>query len=417
MGQTTLLTANLGLQCLKFTPTFQPFQLQRSLQLFSAAPKKLYLDTKAADAFPKPAITPFELDEETSPKTVKPVGCSSNILRQESPTPKVDFLGLPTDVLYLISDHLDVASAYSLALTCRGLWQTALPQTRRKRDLKDTAEVLLAVENDSIADGFFFCDRCVKLHHFKQTWGPHSQDEVVEKGEGYHCGLRDRFSPTGNAYEMAYHHLRLVMNAHFYGQDQGIPLQNLCIEHDQKRQATTINCKTNAAIFKDELLLNRVYTFTVQNDQAVPFRSSTGFRDFRICEHVPFFRQSSIYHQNLPELLRKPRGGSDEFVACTSAPGSCGICLMDYDITIKRLDGGASWRMIINTYHLLGDGRNPDDWKWARFTEKSRSHLFLPNRPNRRGSGYASGVIKRTWSQARRNNRVVSTATLKRHSV
>ncbi|KAI9897022.1 hypothetical protein N3K66_008044 [Trichothecium roseum] len=450
MGQTTLLTANLGHQCLRFTPPFRPFQLQRSLKLFHDTARGLLLDTKNLDAYSRPRTIPIDLeDEEVSPLTVQQPNFTFDALPKEEPPSllpppqhqqeqvqqeqqqvqhgedgsqkeRTELLQLPTDILYLISDHLDAPSSYSLALTCRGMWQASLPQTRQKLEGQDKASLLLTLENDRLADGFFFCHRCNRLHSFEKTWGPRSPDERAAKGEVFHCSLRDRFSPTGNAYEMAHHHLRLAMNAHLHGTDQGIPLRNLCVEHEQKRQATTINCRTSAAVHEGELLLNRVYAFEVANDQAAAFRASTGFRDFRLCEHVPFFRQSSIYHQNVPELLRRARGGPDEFVACAGAPGSCGICLMDYDVTIRRLDGGARWAVSISAYHLLGDGRDPDDWKWARFTEKSRPHLFLPNRPNRRGSGYAAGVVKRTWSQAARRNEVVTASTglpLKRHSI
>ena len=89
----------------------------------------------------------------------------------------------------------------------------------------------------------------------------------------------------------------------------------------------------------------------------------------------------------------------DEFVPCTNSPGSCGLCLLDYDVTISRVDHGSGWKVKIEAYHQLGDCRSPDDWKWARFTEKARPHLFLPNRPNRRGSGYNPGSVKRRWLQ------------------
>lgn len=308
---------------------------------------------------------------------------------------------LPADVLFLISDHLDTPSVHSLSLTCQGFYSVGFPRTRRKLEAEDKRELLTILERDAFSDGYYYCPRCVKLHTYSPRFGPQSEDEGLHKTQAYVCGMRDRFTPTGNPYDLGYHHVRLVMNSHFYGPEHGIPLKNICIQHEAPREKTTIHCSTAANIIHDELFLRRTYTFYISNADAHDLRQCTGHRDFRLCEHLPFFRNSSIYHQALPELMRRPRNTAspDEFVPCTNSPGSCGLCLLDYDVTIARVNYGAGWRVKIDAYHQLGDCRSPDDWKWARFTEKSRPHLFLPNRPNRRGSGYNPGAVKRRWLQ------------------
>lgn len=359
---------------------------------------------------PETAATPIE----TAIATSEPPSTS-----ERSSTTLAD---LPADVLFLISDHLDAPSAHSLALTCRGFYSVGFPQTRRKLEVEDKKELLTILERDGFSDGFYYCPRCVKLRPYTLTFGPQSPDEGSDKTRAHVCGTRDRFTPMGNPYDLGYHHARLVMNSHFYGPKHGIPLGNICTEHDAPREKTTVHCSTAANIISDELFLRRTYTFQISNRDAQQLRQCTGHRDFRLCEHLPFFRNSSIYHQALPELARQPRNTAnhDQFVPCTNSPGSCGLCLLDYDVTISRVDCGQAWKVKIDAYHQLGDCRSPDDWKWARFTEKSRPHLFLPNRPNRRGSGYNPGAVKRRWLQGPPETVVdanVNNSKAKRHSI
>lgn len=98
---------------------------------------------------------------------------------------------------------------------------------------------------------------------------------------------------------------------------------------------------------------------------------------------------------------------------------------MDFDVTIQAPDAAGSgpeseaqaqaesnsnldsdtdsdaakgeWRVTIRAYHQLGPCRSPDDWRWARFSESSRPHLFFPNRPNRRGSSEFPGAARKRW--------------------
>jgi len=341
--------------------------------------------------------------------------------RNCSPTPSKspDVLHLPADFFFLLSDHLDTPSAHALSLTCRAFYNLGLPKTRHKLEDQDKRALLTLLERDSVGDDYYYCQRCNKLHTYRDTYGPHSVEERIDKSQAFVCGMRDRFTPMGNAYDLGYHHVRLVMNRHFHGHG-GIPIQAICLQHEARREAITIRCSTAANIIDNELYLRRSYDFVLSNADVPAFRRCTGHRDFRLCEHTPFFRNSSVYHQDLPELQRRPRAPSnkDEFVPCTSSPGSCGLCLLDYDVSIVRIDNGAAWKVMIEAYHLLGACRSPDDWKWARFTEKTRPHLFLPNRPNRRGSGYGPGVVKKAWVQAGVAGIVDGTdVRLKHHSV
>ncbi|KFA61248.1 hypothetical protein S40285_10461 [Stachybotrys chlorohalonatus IBT 40285] len=321
---------------------------------------------------------------------------SSKLVRREPPA--FPFLQLPADVLLLISDYLDLPATLHLSLSCRGTY--ALLHSARKQKLQPEVRelLLLSLEKDPFGRGTYYCHSCNALHPFEKHWGPLSERHDIEEGE-FHCGNRNRFSPIGNAFELTYTHARLAMNRHLYGPDHGIPLGNLCLEHSEARDVAAIHCSTAARIWNNELFLLRTYAFTVDAAHAAEFRRCTGARDFRICEHTSFFPSSSVSRQHVPELHRRQPGrtGGDDLVPCTDAPGSCGLCLMDYDITIAPAAVGSAWSVEIHAYHDLGGCRSPDDWKWARFTESSRPHLFFPNRPNRRSSPYYPGAIKKRW--------------------
>lgn len=319
-------------------------------------------------------------------------------------TPDADkesrILQLPADVILLICDQLEPPETLSLSLACKSTYALCFSMCRKKLSLQDRRKFLLLLEKDAgMGRGVFYCHTCNYLHPFEQYWGPHSELEASNERGLHHCGNRDRFAPIGNRFDLSYTHARLVMNDHFYGPGRGIPLENICVEHTEDRDLTSVLCSTDAKIKNDELYLLRTYTFAVPNGSVGEFRKCTGARDFRLCEHTSFFSSTSVYRQYIPELQRWPGSGGEGFAMCKDSPGSCGLCLMDYDITIAPAQDAAACDVTIKAYHQLGACRTPDDWKWARFTEARRPHLFFPNRPNRRGSTHNAGVVKKRWGE------------------
>ena len=311
-------------------------------------------------------------------------------------------LQLPADVVLLVCDQLATPEALSLSLACKSTYALCFSTCRRKMTLEDRRRFLLLLERDAgMGRGVFYCHMCNSLHPFRPYWGPRSEREASNEPSLHHCGNRDRFAPIGNRFDLSYTHARLVMNDHFYGPGRGIPVDNICVEHTEARAMTSVRCRTEAKIKNDELYLLRTYTFAIPNDSVGEFRKCIGARDFRLCEHTSFFSNTSVYRQYIPELQCRPGSGDQGFAACKDSLGSCGLCLMDYDITIAPAQGTAEWDVRIKAYHQLGACRTPDDWKWARFTEARRPHLFFPNRPNRRGSTHNAGVVRQRWLETK----------------
>ncbi|KAL7785189.1 hypothetical protein V8C37DRAFT_405969 [Trichoderma ceciliae] len=306
-------------------------------------------------------------------------------------------LDVSSDVLLLIGDYLDAPELLSLKLACRSTY-ALFPQSYKTMRASQKKRFLPLIERDPLGRGTFFCPPCNKLHPFQETSGPHAElEETGTRHKAAKCASRDRFSPLGNPFDLTYAHARLAVNRHLYGPEHGVPLSNLCVEHSERRDALTIQCSTSAKIMDGELFMRRTYAFTMAEADAVEFRNCTGARDFKLCEHTSFFSGASAFRQYIPALQQKPLTGGDGLVPCREAPGSCGLCLMDYDITIEPC-ADESWRVVIRAIHQLGSCRSPDDWKWARFTESCRPHLFFPNRPNRRGSVYNPGAIQKRWA-------------------
>ena len=318
------------------------------------------------------------------------------------PSSFFNLLRLPVDLLCLIADLLPPPDLLSLSLSCRATHRLSLPRSShlgRRLDHQDKRQLLLALEHDSLGEGHYYCHGCNVLHPFQPYWAPHSHREKARE-PAFHCGQRNRFSPGGNGYGLAYYHARLVVNAHLYGPAHGIPLEAICVSHEEERDATIVRCSTAARIIRDELFIHRTYAFTLQASTVPLFRAEAGPGDFRICEHTPFFRSSSVYHQFIIELARRPAGaGEDGLAECEASRGACGLCLMDYDITIERIHGGGekAWEVTIRTYHQVGSCRSPDDWKWARFTEKARPPFLIPEQPNRHEDFHPPGSVMQQW--------------------
>ncbi|KYK59553.1 hypothetical protein DCS_00683 [Drechmeria coniospora] len=375
------------------TGTLQPAQSMTTTM--TAAPARIPREKGTAEKVVAAADGPREYQGSQEPP-----GCSgmgSHLLQ------------LPTDVLILLCDQLEPPETLALLVSCRSLYALR-DSMRRQTDMASPTDrrrfLLLLERDDRLGRGVFYCHACNYLHPFQPSWGPRSDDEARAASGPYHCGSRDLFAPVGNRFGLSYTHARLVMNRHLFGDDRGIPLSNLCVEHAEQRGPARILCRTDACIDVDELFLCRTYSFAVAADDAAALAAWTGPRDFRLCEHTSFFSNTSVFRQSIAVLQPASASASASapvpFAACSSIPGSCALCLTDYDVTISPpARDGLPRHVTVRAYHQLGACRSPSDWKWARFTEACRPHLFFPNKPNRRGSSFGPGAVRERWVKMR----------------
>lgn len=94
-------------------------------------------------------------------------------------------------------------------------------------------------------------------------------------------------------------------------------------------------------------------------------------------------------------ILELLEGDADGFVECVDELGSCGICLTDYAVSIRRCSGG--WDICIVAYHNVGGCRSQNDWKWARFTE--HVPLRFGSSERIRGKEDPDGAVKKVWDE------------------
>jgi hypothetical protein len=214
-------------------------------------------------------------------------------------------LNVSSDILLLIGDYLDESDLLCLKLACRSTY-ALFPQIFKTMLPGQKKQFLPLIEKDPLGRGTFYCGPCNTLHAFQQTTGPHSELETFgDKRKNGRCSGRDRFSPLNNSFGLSYAHARLAVNRHLYGADHGIPLANLCVEHNEQRGVTAIKCSTSAKMMDGELFLQRTYVFAVAETEVAAFRKCTGVR-----AHLVLFRLfglSSIHSRAAKEATCRRR--------------------------------------------------------------------------------------------------------------
>ncbi|EMD63833.1 hypothetical protein COCSADRAFT_358353 [Bipolaris sorokiniana ND90Pr] len=195
-----------------------------------------------------------------------------------------------------------------------------------------------------------------------------------------------------------YHHMRLVMNRHFYGPEHGLPLQALSERQNYQTHEYEVECSISqhARIFGDELLVLTVISMTQLRGDLVLLRSHVESFGGSVCQHLTISQRSPVCIPiQFPELAKKGNA-SGSFPACGPMYGSCTSCLTYYSINItwQGLEKGYSIEVLV--YRGLGDCRTPESWYWrtmARWdpSEKSRS-AYSPHNP--------PGSIRDRWDEA-----------------
>ncbi|PHH66808.1 hypothetical protein CDD81_5940 [Ophiocordyceps australis] len=317
-----------------------------------------------------------------------------------------DLLELPTDVLLIIVDHLKGPEALSLSLTCKRLHSLCFSSSLGKMTTRHMAKFLTALERDAgFGRNVYYCHACNRLHGIDESWrescltsGAIAPDCDVKAGGGLNKESARQANDLVKPIKLSFSHLRLVMNQHLYGAGRGLPLSTLDYEAERRSGRATVQCAQQARIHDNELLLLRSFDLVVSDDEAMAWRQNSCSEGLGLCEHVALFSSRCGHRDAIPEF-EQPLDKQAAFKPCRDSTGACGLCLMDYDVTIVRK--ASSWAISIKTYNQLGGGRDPSDWKWARFAEHSRPNLFFPNRPNRRGSNNHAGTVRHVWNKAK----------------
>lgn len=242
-----------------------------------------------------------------------------------------------------------------------------------------------------MGDRFYLCYSCSKLRRFDKSWGP------TDPSCYQNCERLINSALWSGKYVLGYHDVRLVMHHHRSGGTRGVPLENLnqsvaVKTLPEERYTGRWRQDWTARVINNELLLSAHHTLEPRS--RAQLRRALTMYFHMICPHIsthPGYNSLTGYPS--PAHLQ---GG---LKACWKVPGSCAWCLTDYVLTIGRTQEPEEhqrrekWGISITTYHQVGDGMSPSDWKWLAYTDSSRSDF-----EDRRGAGYPPGLIRQTWN-------------------
>lgn len=307
--------------------------------------------------------------------------------------PPPPLLGLPIDLVLMICGHLetDPASRCSLAMTCKSLFSIVTRDGRLPQLETESRNAFLCLLERDIGDRFYLCCSCSKFRRFDKSWGP------TEPSSYQNCERLINSALWSGKYVLGYHDVRLVMHHHRSGGTRGVPLENLHRSVavkilPEERYTARWRQDWTARVINNELFLSAHHTLQ-PGSKAQLWRALTMYFHM-ICPHIsthPEYNSLTGYPSPAPL-----QGG---LKACWEVPGSCARCLTDFTLTIERYQEpakpqrGEKWRLSITTYHQVGDGMSPSDWKWLAYSDPSCSDF-----EDRHGAGYPPGLIRETWN-------------------
>jgi hypothetical protein len=298
---------------------------------------------------------------------------------------------LPTEIILMITSHLNKPSTISLSLTCRALHSICFPADPILERTEEE-ELFLLLEKD--IPTLYFCHYCTKLHHWHKRWNR----SLAWFEETMPCKKRpqDIFQILSIRC-IPFWHARLVMNRHLYGPTHGPPLSKLGKRTNNIYRAGGVmkSVSQQASIVDDKLLLMSILSFTSSRDHSVVLRHHIDSYGPMVCMHLAMAKQpTGFLPVRLPELsMDGNRSGF--FVPCDQAVGSCPVCLTDYSIGISWQGGKKGHALKVLVYQQLGDCRSPFDPNWRAMltywiTEVPRA--VLP-------SGHGPGCVRDLWNK------------------
>lgn len=314
--------------------------------------------------------------------------------RKPAGSPPPPLLQLPPELILTICDHLatDPASRCSLAMACKYLFAVLARNGKPPPLEMGSRNSFLSLLERDLGERFYLCCSCSKLRRFDKSWGPTRPDRS--------CAAKSNSVFSEGNYRLGYHHVRLVMNYHRSGGTKGIPLKNLnqtaWVQTFDifKRRPGGLWCQTwSALVISNELFLSVQHTLQARTDKQL--RQALATSSYAICPHIDINQMPG----SRPWGLRPAPLEDRDLEACWEFPGSCSRCLTDYILTIERPQASAGHskrgrcRISITSFHQLGDGMSPDDWKWEAYRGSRPT-----SGPVRNVQECPAGLIMETWN-------------------
>lgn len=361
------------------------------------------------------------------------------------------FMNLPLDIIHLIyNSFLDPISTLTLTLTCKDMFAVIPIKSLPRLDQPDLKEFLLLLEKDMNGPRpSYFCHTCTRLHYLDDTRGDETifdYNHVIKSNKG--CS--NNLWLSGNDFTIGYHHIRLVMNRHYYGAPGGLALSVFDVVNRSSYRQSRQFRKWSARIIDDELFLSSTHKIRFLGAEG-DFRDLLDRREYQICTHTWTMKRGVGFKEEeeaekLPKSLlrlqdaydqRVRTGGGDPTIRCywynppwgpsrtvnsfrleksTSSMlqpkllrqcrdvlGSCIFCATDYTTTLEKRNvghwwerGQEEWVLTIVTYHQLGQGLTSADPKWKAFLTTYSSYA----EPFRETLGSLPRSVKKKWDES-----------------
>ncbi|KAG9252676.1 uncharacterized protein F5Z01DRAFT_222491 [Emericellopsis atlantica] len=339
-----------------------------------------------------------------------------HLLVHDHPPPPI--LQLPVEILLEITAYLEPhpVSLGSLTLTCRAFYRLLQHCLHERHD--EITQGLLALLEKDLGHKYYHCTGCRKLH----TFDPYLTDGLT--AWQYHppatksrncCRDLRGFSPNyGSAQILDRVIARLVTNRHLYGAPNGLRLTVLRTPGwawSWEGGPLWLQ-SSDGRIVDGELILRTKHELQGRGHSV---REAINEGRYRLCHHVMtdpldlvYPRRNSLQH--VPELA-----DIDVLKTCENGSGSCNVCLMDYTITIRQAEArepmysttapGAvyyrvvpnGWQVTMVSYHLLGECRDEDDWKWKASVGSGKYSDPICKGNERDLDAFPPGQVKRMW--------------------
>lgn len=329
---------------------------------------------------------------------------------------KPPILGIPLEIIQEITSYLPRESAAAFCLSSRYICYAVgtdhlyklLKRARGKYERRANTVIL-----EKAFPSHWFCAWCDKFHSHNRLGGPKRFKRETKRK----CAEFNSYLHYEHQYVLAYHHIRLAMNQHLLGLDYGIPLDDFAFDSTDTVKISKKNCsmqlRVEARIISNHFLLNARCSVLI----------TTGMRghpDFaaQIVGAMPQLvvghRGSSNGHLDLRETIESTLKQGH----CKSKLCYCGQCSTDYDVTIDYKDvpqilaepsltGTATssttlatdsnavseaedppksavscsvlndsdiFKLSVEVWRNLGDGRTPFETLWRAHGEKGNRH-------------------------------------------
>lgn len=311
-------------------------------------------------------------------------------------------LELPPEIILLIINYLPTESILSFSLTCRLFYIRYFPNSRILSPA--SKNIFLAMLERDIPY-LVYCPECTVLHSWQQCFRSGGLLAIDSKRP---CS-RNAYFPPFTYGNIRYHHVRLVMNRHLYGDSHGLPIQTLDENRDWHSGATGAYCQYTwqARIIDNNLFLITNQTTYHPTNDIIQFEKHLRARGGLICNHrsiwdTPRYDSSISQSTGSPKLHNKhlPLVSLPQFlmdVQCNRIL-SCPVCLTDAQVTIDWSNKFKRWSVQMVTWKQFGGCRSPFDLQWRSTTiPRLEDHVG-----EFRAQGHPPGIVRYRWNEGDR---------------